>query len=124
LEQQKNKPIGIILMDQELIAGIGNIYRSEILFEAGVLAERKANSLSPAEKKLILKFIRKILAKAIKLRGTSESDYRDTSGAPGGFQKVMKVYKKTGKKCPKCGTIIARTTLGQRSVFYCPGCQK
>lgn len=124
LEKQKSKPIGIVLMDQERIAGIGNIYRSEILFEAGVLPERKVGSLSLDERKLIFKYIGKVLAKAIKLRGTSESDYRDTSGAPGGFQKVMKIYKKTGKRCPKCDTIVKRSTLGQRSIFFCPGCQK
>ncbi|MFA6973259.1 MAG: bifunctional DNA-formamidopyrimidine glycosylase/DNA-(apurinic or apyrimidinic site) lyase [Parcubacteria group bacterium] len=124
LEKQKHKPIGIILMDQEKIAGIGNIYRSEILYEAGVLPQRQAGSLNAAEKKLIYKYIQKVLEKAIKLRGTSESDYRDTSGAPGGFQKVMKIYKKTGKKCPKCDTMVERSTLAQRSVFFCPGCQK
>lgn len=124
LEKQKSKPIGIILMDQEKIAGIGNIYRSEILFEAGILPQRKAGSLSATEKKRIYQYIQKVLEKAIKLRGTSESDYRDTAGAPGGFQKVMKIYKKTGKKCPKCDTMVRRMTLGQRSVFYCPKCQK
>lgn len=124
LARRKNKPIGIVLMEQEMIAGIGNIYRSEILYEAGVLPQRRAGSLSLTEKKQIYKYIQKVLEKAIKLRGTSESDYRDTSGAPGGFQKVMKIYKKTGKKCPKCDTIVERSTLAQRSVFFCPGCQK
>lgn len=124
LEKQKHKPVGIILMDQEKIAGIGNIYRSEILYEAGVMPERKAGNLSAVEKRLIYKYIQKVLEKAIKLRGTSESDYRDTSGAPGGFQKVMNIYKKTGKKCPKCDTMVERSTLAQRSVFFCPGCQK
>jgi formamidopyrimidine-DNA glycosylase len=124
LETKTNKPIGIVLMDQELIAGIGNIYRSEILFEAGVLPQGKAGNLNPAEKKAIYKNIGKVLQKAIKLRGTSDSDYRDTAGAPGSFQKVLKIYRKAGKNCPKCGTMIKRMTLGQRSVFYCPGCQK
>jgi len=118
------KQIGIILMDQELMSGIGNIYRSEILFEVGIHPEHRIEKLSEKEIKDIYKCIKKVLAKAIKMRGTSDSDYRDTSGAPGNFQKVLKVYRRTGKKCSRCGTIIKRMTLGQRSVFYCPKCQK
>ena len=68
--------------------------------------------------------IKKVLQKAIKLRGTSDSDYRDTSGAPGRFQKALKVYRRVGKKCQKCDTIIIRQKMAQRSVFYCTICQK
>lgn len=125
LEKKGKVPVGIFLMDQNTISGIGNIYRSEILFESGVLPQRKNSTLSEEEKKKIYGNIGKVLKKAIKLRGTSDSDYRDTSGAPGGFQKVMQVYRKEGRECPqKCGTIIKRMKLGQRSVFYCPVCQK
>jgi formamidopyrimidine-DNA glycosylase len=124
LDKKKNTLIGIILMDQNLIAGIGNIYRSEILYLAGILPNRKALDISKQERKKLHQSIGKILQKAIRLRGTSDSDYRDTSGAPGGFQKVLQVYRKAGEKCPKCDTIIVREQLGQRSVFYCPICQK
>jgi formamidopyrimidine-DNA glycosylase len=124
LDKKKKTPIGLVLMDQELIAGIGNIYRSEILYEAGVLPQRKVESLNEGEKNKIYKFIKKVLEKAIELRGTSDSDYRDTAGAPGGFQKIAKVYRREGQKCQKCGIIIKRETLGQRSVFICPVCQK
>ena len=124
LDCKKGKSIGLVLMEQELISGIGNIYRSEILFESGVQSQRKISSLSLEGKKNIYKNIKKVLNKAIKMRGTSDSDYRDTNGAPGNFQKVLKVYRKAGKKCSRCGTIIKRMTLGQRSVFYCPKCQK
>ncbi len=123
LSKRKNKSIGLILMEQELISGIGNIYRSEILFEAGVMPTRQIKNLKDAEIEKIYQAIKKVLEKAIKMRGTSDSDYRDTSGAPGSFQKVLKVYRRTGKKCPKCDTIIKCITLGQRSVFYCPKCQ-
>jgi formamidopyrimidine-DNA glycosylase len=123
LNQKKSKSIGLVLMQQELISGIGNIYRSEILYEAGVLPQRKIESLSKKERNKIYKAVIFVLKKAIKLRGTSDSDYRDTAGAPGNFQKVLKVYRRAGNKCPKCATIIKRTTLGQRSVFYCPKCQ-
>ncbi|PJA87085.1 MAG: bifunctional DNA-formamidopyrimidine glycosylase/DNA-(apurinic or apyrimidinic site) lyase [Candidatus Moranbacteria bacterium CG_4_9_14_3_um_filter_42_9] len=139
LEKRKNTPIGIILMEQERISGIGNIYRSEILFEAGILPERLVKDIKGPGIKKLYSAIQKVLKKAIKLRGTSDSDYRDTAGAPGNFQKALKVYKKNGKKCrayrtaalkrgeqpgQKCDTIIIRGKLGQRSVFFCPACQK
>ena len=124
LEKRKNKRIGLVLMEQELIAGIGNIYRSEILFEAGIDPNRSVESLKKEEIKKVYAATEKILKKAIKMRGTSDSDYRDTSGAPGNFQKVLKVYGKTGKDCSRCGTIVKRETMGQRSIFFCPICQK
>jgi len=118
------KKIRDILMDQQIVSGIGNIYASEILFEAGILPERQVKNLSAKEVSLIFAFIKKILEKAIKLRGTSDSDYRDTDGKPGGFQKMLKVYNRAGKNCPKCGTIIKRIKMGQRSAFVCSKCQK
>ena len=118
------KQIGIVLMEQELIAGIGNIYRSEILYLAGILPQRKVASLSKNERNKVYKAIIIVLKKAIKMRGTSDSDYRDTNGAPGNFQKALKVYRRAGKNCGKCGTIIKRLALGQRSIFCCPKCQK
>jgi len=124
LEKRKNTPIGIVLMEQERISGIGNIYRSEILFEAGIFPFKKTGELSQVEIKRLHKAINKVLRRAIKLRGTSDSDYRDTAGAPGSFQKILKVYRRDGKKCKKCDTIILRKKMGQRSVFYCPVCQK
>ena len=116
-------------MDQEAIAGIGNIYRSEILFAAGVDPRRKTSNLKKEEVKKIFEQIKKILKLAIELRGTSDSDYRDTSGAPGQFHKMLKVYRKDKEKCSsrngkKCGKIIKRITMAQRSVFFCPSCQK
>jgi len=113
-----------LLMDQSKIAGIGNIYISEILFEAGILPTRPADSISGQERKKLYTAIKNTLKKAIKLRGTSDSDYRDTSGAPGSFQKVLKVYRRTGKRCPGCGTIIQREKIGQRGTFFCSKCQK
>ncbi len=123
LDGRKTK-IKLLLMDQSKIAGIGNIYVSEILFEAGILPNRPANRIKKDEQKKLFKAIRKVLAKAIKLRGTSDSDYRDTAGAPGKFQEVLKVYRRAGKKCLRCGTIIKREKMGQRGTFFCPVCQK
>ena len=124
LKKRQNSLIGIILMNQNLIAGIGNIYRSEILFDAKILPTRKAVSLKPAEIKSLYGSIKKILKKAVKMRGTSDSDYRDTSGAPGKFQKKLKVYRRDGEKCQKCGSIIKKVKLGQRSAYYCEKCQR
>ena len=121
---KKKTMIKMTLMDQSKLAGVGNIYASEILFEAGILPTRSADKVSREERKKLYRAIKKTLEKAIKLRGTSDSDYRDTAGAPGEFQKVLKVYRRAGKKCPKCGTIIERIKLGQRGTFFCPVCQK
>jgi len=122
--KKKKTPIKQLLMDQQEIAGIGNIYASEILHTAGILPDRLASELNLNEKKRIYAAIKKILEKAIELRGTSDSDYRDTSGAPGKFQEILKVYRRAGKKCRKCDTIIQRSVIGQRSSFFCPQCQK
>jgi len=124
LEKKNKGTTGLILMDQTVIAGIGNIYRSEILFEAGINPNRKVVKLKKDEIKKLFYQIKKVLRKAIKMRGTSDSDYRDTSGAPGRFHKVLKVYRRDGKKCKKCANIIKRIKMGQRSVFYCSQCQK
>ena len=130
LERHKGKKIGIILMEQDLIAGIGNIYRSEALFDAGIFPLRESGKIKKNEKRKLYNSIRKILQKAIKMRGTSDSDYRDTSGAPGKFHKILKVYRRDGEKClrmrggNKCATIVKRIKLAQRSVFYCPKCQR
>ncbi|MDP1845350.1 MAG: bifunctional DNA-formamidopyrimidine glycosylase/DNA-(apurinic or apyrimidinic site) lyase [Candidatus Moranbacteria bacterium] len=123
LDGKKTK-IKLLLMDQSKIAGIGNIYVSEILFESGILPVRPADKIDKEERKNLYKSIKKVLLKAIELRGTSDSDYRDTAGAPGEFQEVLKVYRRAGKKCPRCGTIIQREKIGQRGTFYCPVCQK
>lgn len=121
-KKPKNK-IGMILMEQNLIAGIGNIYRSEILFEAGILPSRKVEKINEREINKIYQSINKVLEKAIKLRGTSDSDYRDTTGAPGGFQKVLKVYNRESENCRKCNGKVKREKLGGRSAYFCETCQ-
>lgn len=124
LEKKKKSVIGNVVMDQSLMAGIGNIYRSEILFKSGVSPDRRVGELNSDEIELIYENIVNVMKEAIKYRGTSDSDYRDTSGAPGEMHKHLMVYNREGEKCLKCGTIIEREKLGQRSVFICPKCQK
>jgi len=119
-----NRAIKIVLMDQALIAGIGNIYASEILFSARINPLRRAKTIKWNEIQRLHRSIKKILTKAIKLKGTSVNDYRDLSGEKGNFQKMLKVYQRAGKKCRRCGKVIKRIKQGQRSTFYCPHCQR
>jgi formamidopyrimidine-DNA glycosylase len=124
LSKRKSRPIGSILLEQNLIAGIGNIYRSEALFLAGILPTRRIATLRPVEWPRVLPAIKKVLRHAVKLRGTSDGDFRDTDGLQGRFKRVLYVYGRTGESCKKCGTIIERKKLGSRSIFFCSSCQK
>lgn len=123
MQSQKNKKIKPVLMDGAIVAGIGNIYASEILFDANVLPHRTIASLTRKELRTIYESTKNIIKKAIALRGTSVSDYRDGQGKKGLFQNHLRVYKKHGGNCPTCGTIIVRTVIAQRSSFHCPQCQ-
>ncbi len=113
-----------VLMDQNVIAGIGNIYSDEILFEAGVNPFKEIKRLSAQEIEKIYKAIKKILKKAIKLRGESISDFRGPKGERGFYDKYRKVYRQTNKNCSRCGGIIKRAKISGRSVHFCPKCQK
>ncbi len=118
-------PIKKVLMDQSVVSGIGNIYSDEILFVARIHPLKKTENLSDVELRKIFSAAKKILKKAIKLRGTSISDYRDTAGKAGGYDKVRLVYRKEGAPCPdKCGGKVRRIKIGGRSAHFCPHCQK
>lgn len=112
------------LLNQSKIAGIGNIYADETLWASRVHPQRRMETLRPGEVRTIYKNIRKILTSAVKLRGTSMSDYRDASGQSGGYMAQIKVYGKEGEPCPRCGTNIKRIVIGARSAHFCPHCQK
>jgi len=120
----RKKKIKNVLMDQQALAGIGNIYADEILWSAKVHPEKPANSLTNLELKNIFNYMRLILKRAIVLRGTSISDYRDTSNRPGGFAPRLMVYGKEGVPCKRCRTTIKRIKLNGRSAHYCPKCQR
>ncbi len=124
LKQSPKKPIGILLLEQEKIAGIGNIYRSEALFRSGILPWRLSGKLSEKEAAALHKRIKEVLREAVKLRGTTDGDFRDTAGKRGGFQRRLFVYAREGESCKRCGTIVVRKKMGQRSVFACPTCQQ
>ena len=124
IQKYPNRSIKELLMDGKLISGIGNIYANEALFAAHINPLRKSSSLSETEKRLILNKIKQILKKAIRMRGTSVSDYRDGAGQKGTYQNQLRIYRKRGLPCQVCGKIILRTVQGGRSTFYCPSCQK
>lgn len=124
LENKKKGKIKQVLMDQTVIAGIGNIYADEILFEAKIHPFKDISKLPEEELKEIYQATRKILPKAIELGGESISDFRRISGGRGGFDSLRKVYRREGEKCSRCGAIIKRVKLGGRSAHYCPECQK
>jgi formamidopyrimidine-DNA glycosylase len=123
LKGRKNS-VKAVLMDQSLIAGIGNIYADEILFKAGVMPSRAANTLGEEEIKKIFRAIKFILKKAIKYRGTTFSDYVDSKGKKGNFTRFLDVYKREGERCKRCGNVIKKMKIGGRGARYCPECQK
>jgi len=122
----KNKKgrIKIVLMNPEVIAGIGNIYASEVLWQAKIHPEKNVAKLNEKELKSLYQAIKKVLALAVKLGGESFSDYRKPDGSKGDFDAERKVYNREGEKCERCGTKIKRIKFGGRSAFYCPDCQK
>jgi formamidopyrimidine-DNA glycosylase len=123
LKNKKGK-IKQVLMDPSVIAGIGNIYSSEILWQAKINPEKSAAKLSDAELKLLYQDIKKILQLGVNLGGESFSDYRKPDGSKGDFDDERKVYKREGQKCIRCETKIKRIKFGGRSTFFCPSCQK
>jgi formamidopyrimidine-DNA glycosylase len=123
LFEKKKGKIKQVLMDQNFISGIGNIYASEILFKAKIHPEEEIKNLKDQDLKDIYTAMREILEKAIELRGDSFSDFRTLYGEKGGAQSMNKVYQKEGKACPRCGGMIKRITQGGRGTFFCPKCQ-
>jgi formamidopyrimidine-DNA glycosylase len=121
----RRKSIKAVLLDQKLIAGIGNIYADESLFAAGIRPMRPAHTLTAAEKKKLFSAIKNIIKKAIKYRGTTFSNYVDGRGQAGGFRRLLKVYRREGQKCLRCRAgIIKKTTVAGRGTRYCPVCQR
>lgn len=113
-----------LLIDQGVVAGVGNIYANEILFHAGVRPTTRAWKLGRVRMERIAKTVPKVLRQAIRWCGTSFSDYRDAEDHRGGFQNHLRVYDREGENCRACGSKIKRVPIGNRSAFYCPTCQK
>jgi formamidopyrimidine-DNA glycosylase len=115
--------IKTFFLDQKVLAGIGNIYASEILYAAKVDPQKAACALSKMEWAAICRLIPLILKKAISCRGTSVSDWRDLYGRKGVFQKRLMVYGRDKEACARCGMQIRRIVQNGRSTFFCPHCQ-
>jgi len=124
-EQGKNckRPIKTFLMDQSIIAGIGNIYACEILYHAGINPSRPVNTIPAEQWPEIVQMTRRILERAIACRGSSISDWRDFYGNEGTFHHEHRVYGRKGLPCPLCQSDILRITIGGRGSYFCPQCQ-
>jgi formamidopyrimidine-DNA glycosylase len=124
LSLRSNKKIKPLLMDQQFIAGIGNIYANEICYCAKVRPDHLVKSLSIVQRRKIYKCLRNILRSAIVERGTTSENYLDAYGRKGDYSRFLKVYGRTGEKCPRCKGKIQHVQLAGRGTFYCPHCQK
>ncbi len=112
------------LLNQSLLSGVGNIYADESLFRAGIRPRRSAGRLTRFELEKLRRALREVLEHAIRLGGSSVSDYVDAEGVRGFFQLKHRVYQRTGKPCLKCKGAIKRIVVAGRSTHYCPNCQK
>jgi len=123
LKKKKGK-IKIVLMNPEIIAGIGNIYVSEVLWWSKIHPQKDVSKLKEEELKILYRAIKKVLLLGVKLGGESFADYRNVDGKKGNFDDERKIYKREGERCFRCKNIIQRIKFGGRSSFFCPRCQK
>jgi len=112
------------VMDQKLVVGVGNIYASEALFRAGIRPDRPAGKIGRRRYALLAEGIRQVLGEAIAAGGTTINDFRQNDGKPGYFRQQLQVYGRAGESCTACGRLIVCVRLGQRSTYFCPGCQR
>lgn len=126
LRLRSNGKIKQVLMDQTVLAGIGNIYSDEMLWRGGVHPLAKVKDIPTPKLTLMYSAMKKILGRSLKIGGDSESDYRDITGQPGNFQNETKAYAHKGEKCAKldCDGVIQRIKVGGRSAHFCPKHQK
>ncbi|BCX82298.1 formamidopyrimidine-DNA glycosylase [Methylomarinovum caldicuralii] len=112
------------LMDQHVVAGIGNIYANEALFAAGIDPRRPAGRIGRRRYDCLAAAVKAVLERAIVQGGTTLRDFVNDKGQPGYFQLALQVYGREGQPCPRCHTPIERITLGQRATYLCPRCQR
>jgi formamidopyrimidine-DNA glycosylase len=113
-----------LLLDQSIVAGLGNIYVDEVLFAAGINPTRRANTLTPEDIKNIHTATRDILRRAIEARGTTFDSYHDAFGETGKYQHQLQIFTRAGEPCLRCGTEIAKSRVAGRGTYTCPTCQK
>ena len=121
--QARKSRIKALLLDQSVVRGIGNIYADESLWRARIHPEKTGARLKNDELRRLHRAVQHILREAIRLRGSSISDYVDLDGGRGEFQQKHRAYQRDGKKCVRCGTIIRRIIVAGRSSHFCPQCQ-
>ena len=124
LSRGRSAAVKLFLMDNAIVVGVGNIYASEALFAAGIDPRREAGSVSRARYTRLAAEVKRILAYAIERGGTTLRDFLAPDGVPGYFFRELMVYGRAGEPCKVCGTAIRQATLGQRSTFWCPHCQR
>jgi formamidopyrimidine-DNA glycosylase len=121
---RSRRAIKLVLMDQEKIGGIGNIYANDALNLAKISPHRPANSLSAEEAKRLLAAAKRVVNLGIKYGGATYSDYKDSKGQGGKYQEYFLTYGREGEKCKNCGAKILKESLGGRGTYWCSNCQK
>lgn len=124
LSRGRRTGVKLFLMDQKVVVGVGNIYAAEALFAAGIHPKRAAGQVSRERYARLAAEVRRVLDYAIGRGGTTLRDFINPDGAPGYFEQELFVYGRAGEPCKVCGTKIRAMTLGQRSSFFCPRCQR
>ncbi len=119
----KSQPVKSYIMDSKVVVGVGNIYAAEALFLSGIRPTVRASRLSMDSYRHLVSSIKRLLARAIEIGGTTLRDFTSPSGDPGYFQQTLNVYGRNGMPCKKCGEILKRAIISQRSSVYCRNCQ-
>ncbi len=126
--EKRNRGLKVLLLDQSFVAGVGNIYADEALFEARLDPRRKSGSLSAVEQMALYRAVKKVIRAGVRNGGTSLGDgqgnYTDLNGESGGHREKVKVYGRAGKPCVDCGQQLLKTMVGQRTTVFCTHCQK
>ncbi len=122
--KRTRRPIKEVLLDQRVLAGLGNIYASEALHRAGIDPRSRANRLSGPAARELHDAIRAVLSQAIRSKGTTFLTYAGADGEAGAFYGRLRVYDRAEETCPRCGGIVRRIVQGQRSTYFCPRCQR
>ncbi len=113
-----------LIMNSQIVVGVGNIYASEALFRAHLSPRRAAGRLTRAQAAALVESIRAVLSEAIQIGGTTLRDYVNADGVPGYFSQQLFVYERAGEACRRCGAPIKQFAQGQRSTYWCPNCQR
>jgi formamidopyrimidine-DNA glycosylase len=121
--QKTSRSIKAALLDQSVVAGLGNIYTDEILFREGISPQRRASGLSRDEVTSLRRSMREVLLAAIRRKGTTISDYVDARGQRGSYQNSLLVYSRAGLPCIRCGNEIVKSRIAGRGTYSCPACQ-